>query len=210
VNRLPANPFARMKLADQEADKRRPRRALTDDELARLVEAARRQPLLDALTVHRGSRKGEAAANVRPDVRERLERVGRERALIFRTLVLTGLRRGELASLTVSNLDLDDRFPCINLDAGETKNGEAATLPLRAELAADLAGWLDDKLAALQSAALAPARLPAGTPEMSSSPVMADPPVRIRLHQLSATGVNPGRLLATWGARRRGMSVGAR
>ncbi len=33
---------------------------------------------------------------------------GNERALIYRTLLLTGLRRGELASLKVSQVILDD------------------------------------------------------------------------------------------------------
>src|SRR5712692_5099845 len=66
------------------------------------------RPLLDALTVRKGPRKGERYANVRPEVRERLELLGRERALIYKTLVLTGLRRGELASLSVAQLHLDD------------------------------------------------------------------------------------------------------
>ena len=46
-------------------------------------------------------------ANVRSDVRAQLEWIGRERALIYKALVLTGLRKGELASLTVGQLDLD-------------------------------------------------------------------------------------------------------
>ena len=38
---------------------------------------------------------------------ERQELLGRERALIYKTMVLTGLRKAELASLTVAHLDLD-------------------------------------------------------------------------------------------------------
>ena len=38
---------------------------------------------------------------------EQLDRTGRERALIYKTLVLTGLRKNELASITVGQLELD-------------------------------------------------------------------------------------------------------
>jgi integrase len=36
-----------------------------------------------------------------------LQRLGFERSLVYKTLVLTGLRKGELASLTVGQLALD-------------------------------------------------------------------------------------------------------
>jgi integrase len=39
-----------------------------------------------------------------PDSVAKPERLGRERALIYKTLVLTGLRKGELASLTIGQL----------------------------------------------------------------------------------------------------------
>ena len=42
------------------------------------------------------------------DVLDRLERLGRERALLYLVLVTTGLRKGELASLTVADVVLDD------------------------------------------------------------------------------------------------------
>ena len=46
-----------------------------------------------------------------PDFAENLERLGRERALIYKTLVMTGLRKGELASLTFGQLELDAAHP---------------------------------------------------------------------------------------------------
>src|SRR5262249_50822724 len=103
IGRLASNPFTGVPKADERADPRRRRRAMTEDELVRLLDAARNRPLRDALTVRRGRRKGEALADVRPDVRGRLDAAGRERALIYKTLVLTGLRKGELASLTVAH-----------------------------------------------------------------------------------------------------------
>lgn len=106
TGRLLGNPSSGVPKADAKADRRRQRRALTEDELVRLLDVARRRPLLDRMTVRRGPRKGEACARLRPQTRAKLERLGRERALIYKTLVLTGLRKGELASLTVSQLYL--------------------------------------------------------------------------------------------------------
>ncbi len=151
--RLLGNPLSVLPKADESADRRRTRRALTESELMRLLDVANRRPLLDRMTVYRGKRKGEVYAKLRPEVQSRLERLGRERALIYKTLVLTGLRKGELASLTVGQLNLDAPTPSLVLEAADEKNREGATIPLRADLAADLRGWLADKATALQEAA---------------------------------------------------------
>jgi integrase len=166
--RLTANPFKGITRADEKADPRRKRRAMAEDELKRLLDVANRRPLLEALTVRRGKRSGERYANVRQEVRERLEAVGRERALIYKTLVLTGLRKNELATLTVSQLRLDAPIPHVELDAEDEKNREGNGVVVRADLADDLRHWLEDKLTALQAEARGkgepiPARLPADT-----------------------------------------------
>ncbi len=96
----------------------------------------------------------ERYANVRPEARERLERLGLERALIYKTLVLTGLRKGELESLTVAHLHLDEAIPFAVLDAADEKNREGNEIPLRDDLAADLRDWLAGKLVVLQSEAI--------------------------------------------------------
>ncbi len=70
--------------------------------------------------------------------------------MIYKTLVLTGLRKGELASLTVGQLVLDADPPFLVLDAADEKNREGSTIPLRADLAADLRQWLADKAKAAQ------------------------------------------------------------
>jgi integrase len=151
VGRLSTNPFKGVPRANEAADPRRRRRAMTEAELVRLLDVARRRPLLDALTVCRGKRKGGAYADVRPEVRERLEAVGRERALINKTLVLTGLRKNELASLSVAQLRFDGPVPHVELDAADEKSREGNGVVVRADLAGDLRHWLDDKLAALQA-----------------------------------------------------------
>ncbi len=79
-----------------------------------------------------------------PEFVEKLERLGRERALIYKTLVLTGLRRNELASLTVGQLELDGPLPFVALNAADEKNRQGSTIPLRADLANDLRDWLSD------------------------------------------------------------------
>ena len=121
---LSSNPFKGVPKADEKADPRRRRRSMTEAELVRLLDVARGRPLLEALTVRRGKRKGQAVAKVRPEVRERLDAVGRERALIYKTLVLTGLRKNELATLTVAQLRLDGPTPYVELDAADEKNRE--------------------------------------------------------------------------------------
>ncbi len=199
TGRLIGNPFARPPKRDEKANRRRTRRALTEDELRRLLTVARLRPLAehgrDAVTIidkcdrKEGTRRRtwtynpltweglEAAERAtrkrlakKPDLLARLEHRGRERALIYKALVLTGLRKGELASLTVGHLDLDGPVAFAVLDAADEKAGRGAEIPLRADLTADLRAWLADKLAALQDAArrkigqAVPMRLPSDTP----------------------------------------------
>jgi integrase len=165
TDRLATNPFDDVPKANEKADPRRQRRAMTEAELTRLLEVARSRPLLDTMTVRKGPRKGERYANLRPETRDRLEFLGKGRALIYKTLVLTGLRQNELASLTVAQLQLDDAVPHAVLDAADEKNREGNVIPLRDDLAADLRAWLAEKLARLQAEAgrlgePVPARLP--------------------------------------------------
>ncbi|MBL8761533.1 MAG: site-specific integrase [Phycisphaerae bacterium] len=153
AGRLTHNPLLAVAVADQRADTRRRRRAMTEEELARLLDAAQRRPLADALTVRRGEAKGQAQAKLSPATRENLLRIGRERALIYKTLVLTGLRKGELASITVGQIDLEGRVPYLMLHARDEKNRRGSEIPLRADLAEDIRSWLADRLTGAQQAA---------------------------------------------------------
>ena len=152
TGRLVKNPFADVPKADAKADRRRQRRALTEAELVRLLDVARRRMVETRSTVFKGPRKGERYAKLRPEVQRRLERLGEERALIYKTLVLTGLRKGELASLTVGQLVLDAEPAYLVLNAANEKNREGSTIPLRSDLAADLRNWLASRLQAAQEA----------------------------------------------------------
>ena len=175
--RLTVNPFARLGKSagvDETGDIRRQRRALTETELRRLLTVARLRPVaeygratvrvvddtrpaksratwkrveLTVDTVVAAAERGRA--RLRPDVVERLDRLGRERALLYAVLVTTGLRRGELAALNVGDVLLDDERPAIMLRGVDAKNGEAARLPLRADVADELRAWIDEKAEAV-------------------------------------------------------------
>jgi integrase len=121
----------------------RKRRALSPDELQRLLDAARERPLASAER-NNGGRRGSSprnprAANLRPETREHFIRVGRERALLYKTAIYTGLRKGELAQLRVKFLNLDRKpYPCLELPGEFTKNGDDARLLLVPALAAEI------------------------------------------------------------------------
>ncbi|MEI7836405.1 MAG: site-specific integrase [Planctomycetota bacterium] len=144
-NRLTNNPLEGLAKAD-ESNIRRQRRALTIEEVIALLEASRARPLRDALMIRRGDMKGELAAAVTDAERLYLERIGRERAMIYKVLIYTGLRKGELGSLTVGAVHLDVERGYLELAAKSSKSGKAAQICLRKDLAEDLAEHLADKL----------------------------------------------------------------
>jgi integrase len=84
-------------------------------------------------------------------------------------LALTGLRKGELASLTVGQLQLEGPRPYASLNAADEKNRRGSDIPLKSDLAAELSLWLGERLSELQDRARncgkpIPSRLPASTP----------------------------------------------
>ena len=153
ARRLLENPLRLVPKADQKSDPRRKRRALSEAELLRLLDAARRRPIVERGTVTRGERKGAPGAKLAERTRKRLELLGLERALIYKTLALTGLRRAELASLTIAQLDLDGPRPSAALNAKDEKNRQGAQIPLRRDLVNDLRQWLRVRLEALRAEA---------------------------------------------------------
>jgi len=197
TDRLAASPLGRLCKADAVSDRRRTRRALTEEELHRLLKAARLRPVAEygreKMPLPPGERKGRRtwrfqelsfeglevayergreALTGSPEFLAERERLGHERMLIYKTMVLTGLRRGELASMTVGQAYLDVAHPRLELLARDDKAGSGALIPLRADLAEDLRGWLEEKLDALRDEANAkgaplPLRLPLDEPLFS-------------------------------------------
>jgi integrase len=207
AGRLTVNPFARLRRAtgvDEADDVRRQRRALTADELDRLVTVARLRPVAQfgrpTLRIVDDTRPAKSRATwkraeltfdmivaaaergrarMRPEAAKQFDRLGRERALIYRVLVTTGLRRGELAALTVGDLWLDGARPVIVLRGADAKNGKRATLPLRADVATELRRWIAEKAEA------ADGTLPAGESLFD----VPDKLVRILDRDLAAAGI---------------------
>jgi len=124
-----------MALARKNSDlDREESRALSDDEVERLLQSTWSAPELFGLT-------------------------GRERALLYHVAFCTGLRRGEIARLTASSLRLDDREPCVVLGAALTKNRERAAIPLcDPELVAALRAQVQGKLPTAKVFDLIPGR----------------------------------------------------
>ena len=155
--RLVSNPLEGLSKAD-ESETRRRRRALSPEELSVLMEAARTRPLHDAMTIRRGERKGQQAAELGDVERDRLIRLGRERSLVIETLAYTGLRKSELASLTIADLYLDGDHAYAELSGKNAKNARGAKIPLRKELAGHLRDFLEDKLSEYRRRTLAEGR----------------------------------------------------
>ena len=166
--RLTTNPLAGIAKADEQSDRRKIRRAMTEAELVKLLYVARWRPLAEygRETVRKpaskvtGKRKtwnpapltfetiDAAVERARERLADNPERIaeletrGRERALVLKTLLLTGLRSGELRSITVGQVHLDAAMPFIELSAKDEKNRDGSDIPLRPDLAEDLRKWL--------------------------------------------------------------------
>jgi integrase len=101
-------------------DRRHDRRALRDEELARLIHAAE---------------TGRMVLGVN----------GPARAMLYLTAVGTGLRAGELRSLTPESFDLDADPPVVVVEAGYSKRRRRDVQPIRHDLAERLRAYLADK-----------------------------------------------------------------
>lgn len=115
--RLPSDPFTLSTLLpESQCTHRRPRRALTPDELGRLIAAAEKD---------QGTCRGIG---------------GRQRALIYLTSAVTGLRRKELALLRIKDLSLDGEYPYLIPSHEKVARGEAVAV--HPTLAAKLREWM--------------------------------------------------------------------
>ena len=118
--KLDRNPAAGIARLNTEADVRHQRRALTPDEFAKLVKSARES----GKEVQRYS--------------------GELRARLYIVSYMTGLRRGELASLTRESFNLTANPPTLTVQAGASKHRRKDVLPLHPELVDMLRDWLDE------------------------------------------------------------------
>jgi hypothetical protein len=104
-------------------------------------------------------------------------------------MTMTGLRRSEVNSLRPADFVLDGPSFSVSLDASRTKNRMGARLPLREDLAADVADWFRSRLSALQESARTrgesiPLALPA------DARIFTVPPTRVFYEDLRAAGIS--------------------
>ena len=119
--RAQENPVAHLQQVNTRTDRRHDRRALTTDELRRLLATA--------------------ANGI-----ERYGMSGADRATLYRLAVETGLRAGELRSLTRGSFALEGDEPAVRIDAKDAKNRREVALPLRADTAAMMKTHLAGKM----------------------------------------------------------------
>jgi len=117
--RASESPLAHLRGLNVRTDRRHDRTTLEVDEVRRLLAATEHGP-------------------------ERYGMGGRERALLYRLTVETGLRRKELRSLKVSSFDLAAGF--VTVRAGYSKRRREDTLPLRPETVVELRAFFAGRL----------------------------------------------------------------
>jgi integrase len=112
--------LAHLQSQNPDADRRHERRALTPDELARLIQAAGRGGLV-------------------------LKTTGPDRAALYLVAAGTGFRANELRSLTPESFDLAADPPTVTVKAAYSKRRRHDEQPIRPDLAAALRPWVDGK-----------------------------------------------------------------
>ncbi len=105
---LKADPLIGLRKMNADVDRRRIRRAFTDDELKRLLLITQ-----ESKKTYRG---------------EAWQFTCRDRVMLYTLAANTGLRAKELASLTIHSFDLESKI--MTVEASNTKNRQRAVLPL--------------------------------------------------------------------------------
>jgi integrase len=163
--KLPFDPFASIKRLRVDGDRRRRRRALTNDERAALVEAARHRPLREAES--RAAREaayrrenGGAASSRGRGVRltaeglARLRALGDARGMVYSVLGGTGLRPGEASRLRWCDLNFD--LPMLTVPAASAKARVEQKIGLALTVRDALRRWRSTRKAEPDSALVFP------------------------------------------------------
>jgi site-specific recombinase XerC len=168
AGRLSVNPLQGIGKAGTSGDRRHQRRALTVEEVARLLEAAQMRPvaewgrqvvkrpekpvrgrktwtyeLITLENLQRCHARGLARKGGAPRHVAQLQKLGNQRRLFYLMAVSTGLRRKELAGLKLRQIHLNAApTPFVELPGSQTKNGKPACIPLRPEVAVGIGEYL--------------------------------------------------------------------
>lgn len=150
AGRLEKAPEGLLKLPkyNEDADPHLTRRALTKDEVDRILKAAEsghtltRQPSTRTpkLTKH-----GEPSRSGTIGHTRKVQHTGLERAFIYRLAMATGFRANELRTLTPECFRLEGDEPSIVVLAKHSKNGKEAVQPITREMADAFRPFLEGK-----------------------------------------------------------------
>jgi integrase len=138
TERIRTDPMMQVAKLNAKADRQHIRRAMNDDELARLIAAAQTGP---DWTWQEGKDKAGAEYHL-----ETLAISGPDRAMLYRLAAETGLRAGELASLTPTNFLLADMDKAaVKVSAAYSKHRRDDLVPLRRDFAQAVVAFLEGK-----------------------------------------------------------------
>jgi integrase len=129
---IEVNPFEGWERLNEKANRVREARALTEDEISRLLDAAHRRPLENRLRL--GYKFKQATL-------DKLIRKGEKHRLFYSLLLYTGLRVNEVRQLLWSDVNIDDDRPHLRVRAKMSKNSKETTLPLHPWLISLLKDW---------------------------------------------------------------------
>ncbi len=132
--RLAADPLASVRLLNERTDRRRVRRALTDDEIRALLDATRLAGAVVSIP-KRYRREGVVRTG------ERRHTIP-DRATLYALALGTGFRLSELRSLTPRSFNLDADTPTVTVEASYSKRRRRDEQPIRHDLADELRAFL--------------------------------------------------------------------
>lgn len=118
--RMPVDPLLHLSRVNVRTDRRHDRRALSADEFSRLIEAARCGPRIEGIS-------------------------GPDRAMMYILASWTGFRKGEIGSLTLRSLRLDDDPPTATVDACYSKRRRCDCQVLHVDVVKQLRDWIATK-----------------------------------------------------------------
>ncbi len=119
--RLAVDPLITLQRRKESADRRLVRRVLSQEEFSTLIRTTLDGPIRSGMD-------------------------GESRAMLYRVLAATGVRRSEATSLTRGSFVLDGQSgPLVVVSGAYTKNGTEAVLPLPRSLVEVLSEWLRDQ-----------------------------------------------------------------
>ena len=145
IERLPKG-LKKVKQFNEDADRRMVRRALTKEEVAKLLTAAENGKTLERLEpLPKKERKSKRGGYGWIGRKRHIQVTGPQRAALYRLAMSTGFRANEIRALTPESFHLDGDEPFIRLSAKDEKAGRGEDQPITREFAAWFRPFLEGK-----------------------------------------------------------------